>query len=84
MAVCVVINPTTGALEVGAPGCTGTDLMVMTAAELADYAASPLNLSVEDGAEIAFGIIGVWLVALLTRALLRAIGWGDPHYSEES
>jgi len=83
MAVCIVINGTTGALEVGSPGCTGTDLMVMTAQELADYSASPLNLSTEDGYELAFLIIGVWTVALLTLALLRAIDWGRSSHLEE-
>lgn len=77
MASCVVVNATTGALELGAPGCTGTALVALTADEHATLSASPFILSTADGTELSFLIIGVWLVALLTRALIRALHAGD-------
>jgi hypothetical protein len=77
MPSCVVVNVTTGALELGAPGCTGTALVALTVDEYAALSASPWNLTNADASEISFLIIGTWAVALLTRALIRALQAGD-------
>jgi hypothetical protein len=70
MAQCVVVNGTTGQLETStADPCTS--LLVLTPAEYESMAANPFNLSVQDGAEVALGVIGVWVVAWCFRALYR-------------
>jgi hypothetical protein len=77
VATCLAVNATTGALELAAPGCTGTALIALTVDEYAAYTASPLNLSIEDGMTISWLVIGVWAVALLARALYRAMKVAD-------
>jgi len=52
--------------------CSG--YVVLTPAEYAHVAANPFNLSIADGASVAGAVASVWLIAWVSRALVRALG----------
>jgi len=71
MAQCVVI--TGGAVvESTANPCTG--FLLLTPTEYGLLNNSPLNLSLEDGAVLAVGIVACWAAAFAWRAAIRALG----------
>lgn len=83
MADCATVQPlvidgqTVEAL-VRAPGpCTS--YVLVTPAEYASMASSPLSLSVEDGTALSAAILAVWGIAWAARAIVRALDVdGDP------
>lgn len=77
MAQCVVAAPD-GSLHLGTVDpCT--TFVVLTPAEYAAVSMNPFNLTVEDGAQIALLIVGVWVTAFIVRALIRALSGGHTY-----
>jgi hypothetical protein len=82
MAQCVAIDGSgfLVAQAASAAGCTG--YVVLSPTEYGLWLNSPLNLSFEDGAILAVGIVGVWSAAFAWRAAIRALHTDDVSESD--
>lgn len=83
MAQCVVLTNVNG-VDVFTPSAAEpcTTLMLISPAEYGAFSVNPFNLTPEEGAEIAFLIVGVWVTALCIRALIRVIDGSAPTEAE--
>lgn len=50
-----------------------TQAVLLSPAEYSRWLDSPLNLSVEDGSQIAGAILAVWAIAWVARAIVRSL-----------
>jgi len=58
--------------------CPDTSLVVLTHAELRATYASPWNLSLSEGGQIAAAILVVWAAAYAIRAVISVLNSGEP------
>lgn len=50
-----------------------TQAVLLSPAEYTRWLDNPLNLSIEDGAQLSAAILGVWAVAWVARTIVRAL-----------
>lgn len=78
---CLQSTPAGLALSPEGQLCAPADLVVFTAAEADQVFNSPVNLTVEQGAQLGASVLLVWATAWAIRAIACAIG--PVHESDE-
>ena len=68
---CLVVSGASLSLAPEGATCAPTDLVALTLGEAAAFANSPLNLTVDEGAQIGGAVLLVWAAAWAIRTLVR-------------
>jgi hypothetical protein len=71
---CVYLGPSNALLlRSEADACLPTDLVALTQEEASKALLNPVNLTLEEGSQIAFAIVACWAVAVVYRLLSQII-----------